>query len=208
MNVTDARDGRSGPDDKEPQVKVVDRRWWARGDADGGEDRPASLKPTYVEELERQVADQAQQLQAVIADHRRALDEFEQSRVRIRRDVARDVERGKRAIVAELLDVADNLDRAVASAREEQLEGAAGALLRGVDLVREQFLARLGALGVARMSALGQRFDAAAHDAVTTAPVDDPAQDGLVVAVLKEGYTIGGELLRPASVVVGQRAAD
>ncbi|MGE5245357.1 MAG: nucleotide exchange factor GrpE [Betaproteobacteria bacterium] len=190
------------PDEKEPQVRVVDRRWWAQ--TDQTDDRPAvGLKPTYVEELERQIAEQARQLQAFAADHRRALDEFEQARGRIRRDVAREVERGKRAILADLLEVLDNLDRAVAAARDERLEGAAAALLRGVDLVRDQFLARLEALGVSRIPALGQPFDAAAHEAVTTAPVDDASRDGTVVAVLKEGYTIGGDLLRPASVVVG-----
>jgi molecular chaperone GrpE (heat shock protein) len=36
------------------------------------------------------------------------------------------------------------------------------------------------------------------------APVTDPSQDGLVVAVAREGYAIGDELLRPASVVVGR----
>jgi molecular chaperone GrpE (heat shock protein) len=33
--------------------------------------------------------------------------------------------------------------------------------------------------------------------------VADPAQDGTVVAVMKEGYAIGDEILRPAAVVVG-----
>jgi molecular chaperone GrpE len=54
------------------------------------------------------------------------------------------------------------------------------------------------------MSALGERFDADRHDAVSLAPVQNPAQDGLVVAVVKEGYAIGDEILRPASVVVGK----
>jgi molecular chaperone GrpE len=75
-----------------------------------------------------------------------------------------------------------------------------------VELVRDQFLAKLDGLGVSRVPALGQTFDAAIHDAVSTAPVPDPAQNGVVVAVLKEGYAIAGELLRPASVVVGQHA--
>jgi molecular chaperone GrpE (heat shock protein) len=38
------------------------------------------------------------------------------------------------------------------------------------------------------------------------APVADPSQDGMVVAVVKEGYALGDELLRPASVVVGTRS--
>jgi len=113
--------------------------------------------------------------------------------------VAREVERGKRSVLIELLDVVDNLDRAIAAAGEE----SASPLLRGVQLVHDQFLAKLEGFGVMRVPALGQPFDAVHHEAIATAPVDDASKDGIVLAVVKEGYTIGDELLRPASVIVG-----
>jgi len=186
-------------DKQEPQVRVVDRRWWARTDAaEPGEDT-TSRKPSYVEELERKLADQTTQLQTVLTDHRRALDEFEQARARIRRDTAREVERGKRAVIAELLEVLDNLDRAIAAGASTD-----SALLKGVELVRDQFFAKLQTFGVRRVEAIGQPFDAERHEAISTAPVDDPARDGTIVAVVREGYAIGDETLRPASVVVGQ----
>jgi molecular chaperone GrpE len=194
-----------------PGVRVVDRRWWARGENAGADDS-ASRKPTYVEELERRLADQAAQFQSFMAEQRRSLDEFEQSRVRMRREVAREVDRGKRAVLAELLDVVDNLDRALAAAQpstgspEPAAAGAVAhsALIRGVELVRSQFLAKLEGFGATRVPALGEAFDARRHEAVATRPVADPAQDGVVVAVLKEGFAIGDDLLRPASVVVGK----
>ena len=133
-----------------------------------------------------------------------ALDEFDQARARVRRDAAREIERGRRAVITDLLEVLDNLDRAIASA--EASAAAPDALARGVTLVRDQFLAKLAALGVARIDALGARFDAARHEAVSTAPIDDPDDEGRVVAVVKEGYAIGDDLLRPSSVVVGQQA--
>jgi molecular chaperone GrpE len=196
------------PKEPEPTVRVVDRRWWARKEDGEEPDDRGARKPSYVEDLERQIADQGTQLQTYITEHRRSLDEFEQVKTRIRRDVARDVERGRRAVLVELLEVLDNLDRAISAARSgsnvtvgtnEPLEN----LTKGVELVREQFLAKLGALGVTRIQAMGQLFDAERHEAVTTTPVD-PAQDGLIVAVMKEGYAIGDEMLRPASVVVGR----
>jgi molecular chaperone GrpE len=193
-------------DPAEPHVRVIDRRWWAKkdGETDGGGDG-RSRKPTYIEDLERQLADQGAQLQAFAADHRRALDEFEQARTRIRRDVAREVERGKRAVLVELLDVVDNLDRAIAAAHASAgANEAAQTLTRGVELVHDQFLAKLSGFGVSRVTALGQPFDAARHEAVTTTPVQDPAQDGTIISVVKEGYAIGDEILRPASVVVGK----
>jgi molecular chaperone GrpE len=185
-------------DARDPEVRVVDRRWWARGETVVA-DESGARKPTYIEELEQRLADANGQLQRVMAEHRRSLEEFEQVKARLRRDVGREVERGKRAVLADLLDVLDNLDRAIGSAAP----GESPNLKRGVELVRDQFLQKLDALGVVRMPAVGQRFDALRHEAVSTAPVTDPSQDGVIVAVMKEGYAIGDELLRPASVVVG-----
>jgi molecular chaperone GrpE len=192
---------------KDPSLRVVDRRWWARESEAGeaaGDDR--LRKPTYVEELERQLADKDAQVKRLLEDHRRAVEEFDQTRIRLRRDVSKEVDRGRRTMLTDLLEVLDNLDRAAAAAHERTSapEQALERLAKGVDLVRDQFLAKLEALGVARLDVIDQPFDASQHEAITTTPVDDPARDGLVVAVVKEGYAIGDELLRPAAVVVGK----
>jgi molecular chaperone GrpE len=184
-------------------VRVVDRRWWARGETDESVEDGGVRKPTYVEDLERRLADQAEQLQSALADRRRVADEFEGVKQRMRRDTAREVERARRAILAEMLEVVDNLDRAIAAARSSAT--SAESVLTGVELVRDQFLAKLAASGVTRFASQGQPFDASRHEAVSTAAVEDPAADETVVSVLTEGYTIGDELLRPARVVVGKR---
>jgi molecular chaperone GrpE len=186
-------------DEKDQPVRVVDRRWWARAEAGAAAEEPVR-KPSYVEELERLVAEGNAHLQQVKADHRRALEEFEQVKGRIRRDVAREVERNRRTLLTDMLDVLDNLDRALTSGHESAVDPT---LVKGVALVRDQFLAKLAAYGVTRVAADGQPFNAQQHEAVSTAPVDSPDADGMVVAVLKEGYAIGDELLRPAAVVVG-----
>ena len=188
--------------EKTSDVRVVDKRWWARDDASdssGEATGQVALKPTYVEDLEKRLADATAQLQNALAERRRTLDEFEQTRARMRRDVAREVERGKRSMLIELLDVVDNLDRAIAAAGEH----SGSPLLRGVQLVHDHFLAKLDSFGVTRVPALGEQFDAARHEAIATAPVDDPTKEGVVVSVVKQGYAIGDELLRPASVIVG-----
>ena len=190
-------------DNSEPQVRVVDRRWWAQTAADHGTDEldRGARKPTYVEELEQRLADTTAQLQTYLTEHRRTLEDFEQAKARIRRDVGREIERARRAVLADLLDVVDNLDRAVQAAGDEE-----SPLLRGVRLVRDQFLSKLEAFGVTRVEPLGQPFDPTVQEAISTAPVDDPSLDGVVVGVVREGYTMGDELLRPAAVIVGTRS--
>ena len=156
-------------------------------------------KPTYVQELEQRLAAKDEELRATIARYREANAEFEQTS-RLRRDVAKEVERGKRAVLADLLDVVDNLDRALAAARD----GAApGPLLQGVELVRGQFLAKLRAWAYGR-SRGGHQFDPNVHEAATIVPVADPARDGIVVGIIRQGYAIGDDILRPAVVAVAK----
>lgn len=182
---------------------MVDRRWWARGESgDAQAEEQVARKPTVVEDLEQRVADANEQLQAVLIEHRRAAEEFEQVRLRMRREVGREVERGRRIVLVELLDVLDNLDRAIDAARSTS-SAESDTLLRGVELVRGQFLAKLEGFGVTRVPALGSPFDPERHEAVSMAPVADASQHGVVVGVVKEGYAVGDDLLRPASVVVG-----
>jgi molecular chaperone GrpE len=187
-------------DEQQTGIHVVDRRWWARDDAAAAEASAQPLeKPTYVQELEARLAAKDEELRATLTRYREANAEFEQSRARMRRDVAKEVERGTKAVLADLLDVVDNLDRAIDAART----AAAGtALLQGVEMVRVQFLSKLDGHGVRPLDAAGRPFDPSRHEAATTVPVADPAQDGIVVGVIRQGYTIRDEVLRPAVVAV------
>jgi molecular chaperone GrpE len=194
------------PGPPEGDIRVVDRRWWARKEAEEAVDGPqTSLKPTYVEQLEKTVAEKDGQLRETISRYREASAQFEEARLRFRREVAKEVERSKRAILVELLDVVDNLDRAIDAAAGDPKTAA---LFQGVEMVRSQFLGKLDGFGVKRFDAVGQRFDPQRHEAATTVPTTDPAQDGLVVGVISRGYEIGGELLRPAVVAVAKRTED
>jgi molecular chaperone GrpE len=187
-------------------VKVVDRRWWANQDQHSGATAAAttSLKPTYVEELEQKLTEKDKQLQDAIARYRQASSEFEDSRLRLRREIAKEIERGRREMLADLLDVVDNLDRAIDAAKTNTAGDQLGALLQGVEMVRRQFLAKLEGFGVTRIASEGQPFDPALHEAVSAVPAATPEQDGRVIGVVRQGYRIGDEILRPASVAVAR----
>jgi molecular chaperone GrpE len=189
--------------DKEHEipVKVVDRRWWARTDDSSASEPSGGSKPTYVEELERQLAEKDQIAQEYIAKYRQASAEFDESRLRLRREISKDIERGRREILADLLDVVDNLDRALDAAR---LSPSQETLLQGVEMVQRQFLAKLEALGVRRLDVADATFDPSVHEAVSTVPAASSEQDGRVVGVVRHGYMIGADVLRPASVAVAK----
>jgi molecular chaperone GrpE (heat shock protein) len=181
-------------------VKVVDRRWWARGeDASVGEGSVG--KPSYVEELEQRLAERDRQVQQSLQQLKSATTEYDEARVRARREVVREVERGKRAMLGELLEVLDNLDRALDAGATAQ---SVDTLLEGVRLVRSQFLNRLEGFGITAIEALNQPFDPAVHEAVTTVPVSSPDDDDRVIGIVRSGYRIGDDVLRPAMVAVGK----
>ena len=194
------------PSDKEQDsgVKVVDRRWWVNRDA-GSESaagrQPASLKPTYIEELERQIADKDRQIQEYLGKYRQAAAEFEEARLRLRREIAKDIERSRREILADLLEVVDNLDRAIDAAGKAS---SPEALRQGVEMVRRQFLGKLESFGVTPIETSNSAFDPQLHEAVTTVPAASPDQDGTVVGVVRRGYRIGDDVLRPAAVAVAK----
>ena len=191
--------GDDGADTK--HVRVVDKRWWARSEEDDDAGGRTSDKPAFVEDLQRQLAEKGELLRSYAERYKAQGSEFEATRTRLRREVARDVEREKRAILESFLEVSDNLDRAVEAGRQA---ATGDALLSGVELVRELLQSTLARHGVARIEAAGQPFDPTLHDAVATVPVTEPERDGAVVEVIKPGYAVGDDVLRPASVAVGK----
>jgi len=180
------------------ELKVTDRRFWARADAPDDDAPPAGLKPTYVEELEARLAAKDAELQQLLAKYRSASEEFDQARARLRKEVAKDVERGRRAMLAGFLDVMDNLDRALSVAEDR----GGDPFVQGVSMVRQQFLAVLDGLGITRIDPVGEPFDPARHEAVASTPPTDAAPTGHISGVIKPGYLIGGDVLRPAMVAV------
>jgi len=178
-------------------LKVTDRRWWAREETGDAPAEEPKLKPTYIEELEARLAAKDVELQQLLTKYRGAADEFDQARARLRKEVSKDVERGRRALIVSFLEVLDNLDRALDAAENR----TADPFVQGVSLVHQQFLGTLEGLGVRRLEPLGQPFNPAQHEAVTTVSANGtPA--GVVVGIVRPGYVIGDEVLRPAQVAV------
>ena len=198
---------RTSDKDQDSPVKVVDRRWWANRDENSASttdtERQSSSKPTYIEELERQIADKDRQIQEYLGKYRQASAEFDEARLRLRREISKDIERVRREVLSEMLEVVDNLDRAIEAGGKAQNPDA---LLQGIEMVRRQFLGKLEGLGVKPIDAgAASRFDPLLHEAVTTLPASSPDQDGVIVGVIRRGYRIGDDVLRPAAVAVAKQ---
>lgn len=163
----------------------------------------ASLE-AEIEELNALVAKKDAQLQRANERADEAHAEIEAAGKRLASASAKELEQRTRKLLESFLPVIDDLDRAIAAARTH-VESAD--VVEGLELVRRSLLTRLGQFGVTHAPALGEPFDPQRHDAMAMVPVTDPAQDGRVVDVIREGYLIGGDTLRAAGVAVGKRAS-
>lgn len=128
-------------------------------------------------------------------------DDIERIKKRLSNEAKQQTQKRVDKVLNDLLDVGDDLGRAILSAQEMDHNPA---VVDGIRLVRQSFGKRLEKLGVTRMDVLGSAFDPALHDAVSLQPVNQPEQDGIVLAVAAEGFAKNGAVLREAKVVVGK----
>lgn len=133
--------------------------------------------------------------------HLRLRAEFDNYRKRTRRE-AEELRRHAAAdLVASLLPVIDNLERATQSA--DQADGAAKSFIEGIALIHKQFLEQLQRVGLQAIEAVGQPFDPNLHEAVFYEESTE-FPDGHVMEELQRGYLFGEKVLRHSVVKVAK----
>ena len=105
----------------------------------------------------------------------------------------------------EIIGALDDLDRAVAAAREA---GSAESLAQGVELVAARLREYLARQGVTLVDPVGEPFDPAFHEALLDVEAPEGVRPGHVVQVALKGYRRGPRALRAARVVVARAAPE
>ena len=165
-----------------------------------------TTEPEKTEEtVEEEGSEVSRDLDALLADvtrerdeyldlARRAKADFENYRKRTLREAADAERRGKLGLAREIVPSVDSLERALAAAEP------GSEVARGLELVRTELLATLGRAGVETYDPMGESFDPAFSEAVSTRA----GEAGKVVETLDRGYRSDGMVLRPARVIVGE----
>ncbi|MBN1570413.1 MAG: nucleotide exchange factor GrpE [Acidobacteria bacterium] len=180
--------------------QVIDKRQFVNLDTVDkttiGEEKPRY--PTYVEELMARMAETERRFQE---KKQQIDDEIGRTKSRLESDFERKLELEKQKIILPFLEVMDNLQRALDSAVHS---GTIENLLEGVQMTANLFRAKLQAMGVEAIPAINQPFDPNLEQAIGTVKVTDAERDGIVVEEVQSGYSMNGQLLRPARVRVGR----
>ena len=176
-----------------PEMEVVDLPQPTH-DPDGRVDLESALSETerQMEELLRREAE--------LMDHQRRLAaDFNNYRNRAQRDIALAVEQAERKILLEMLPILDNFERGLGATYQD-----VDSFRSGIELIRKQFLEAFKRLSVEQVPLqVGDPFDALNAEALTT--FSDPnLPDGAVAAIYERGFSLKGQLLRAARVVVNR----
>jgi molecular chaperone GrpE len=139
----------------------------------------------------------------------RTLAEMENLRKRTSREVADARIYGITGFARDVLEIADNLQRALDAVPAEARANAdpgLKALIEGVELTERSLHNTLEKNGVKKLDPSGGKFDPNFHQAMFEVP-DPSVPAGTVVQVVQAGYTIGDRVLRPALVGVSKGGA-
>lgn len=123
--------------------------------------------------------------------------EFENYRKRTERDMVEFKRRAADDLLLSLLEVVDNLDRALASTQDQE----PNELLAGLQAIRNQMRNILERECISPIEAVGHEFDPFDMEAVMRIPSED-VEEGHVVSELQKGYRTPTYVLRPSKVVV------
>lgn len=135
----------------------------------------------------------------------RARAELENFRKRMQRDADQQLKYANMPLVRDLLDVVDNLERAIGAA---QGEGASVQGLReGVEMVSQQLSGVLAKYGCKAVKAVGEPFDPNFHEAISQMPSED-YESGVVMQEVAVGYVLHDRVARPSNVIVSTGSAS
>ena len=134
-------------------------------------------------------------------DHLQRLQaEFDNYRKRVLREQTTAVEQASGPVFRRLLEVLDDFDLALMHAQDRP---DFDRFLHGVELVYAKLVDTLRAEGLEQMDAQGKPFDPENHEALLQ--TGDGEGDPVVADVLRPGYTLKGQVLRPAGVRVERK---
>lgn len=177
------------------------------------------IEPEEVEVVEAQVVEEAapeeekepptleEQLAAAQAEAAKNLDgwmrtqaEFANARKRMEKQRAETYQNASADVVAKLLPVLDDFERALTAVPSEIAENS---WLEGIQLVQRKLLGILDGMNVKPIEAVGQPFDPMYHEAIMQEPTDE-YESGTVSTELQKGYKIGDRVIRPSLVYVAE----
>jgi len=183
---------------KSPKKKRTTRRKSSRAPTKKELQLQLETTENKLEKMEAHIAASKERLEELEDEKLRLYAEMDNARKRAQRRIEEERRRAVVESITPVLDVADNLERAIQSAAENQ---SGEAILSGVKMVNKQLIDALTVIGIEVIETEGATFDYNMHEAVGKISAPGKAPNEIVVEVSR-GYLLEGRLLRPSKVIV------
>jgi molecular chaperone GrpE len=162
--------------------------------------RAVELLRTELERAEDALAEEHERAEDLESRLKRKQADFQNYKKRQEERMEEEIERATEDLVTRLLDVRDNLDRALQQDEDADIRG-------GVESTLEQFDRELGRENVEPIEPEpGDDIDPVRHEVLVTIASDQPEDS--IAEVHRPGYEMSGKVLRPAQVAVSDGPAD
>jgi len=192
FNVEDAVEGEElSTDATDRAADVVDGEFI---EAESAEGEVTAGEPSLEDQLQEARDEAAKNLDSYL----RAQAELANARKRFEKQRTQTYVNANSDMVARLLPVLDDFERAIDTVPEEI---AGDAWYEGIELVYRKLLGILTSLNVQEIEALGQPFDPNFHEALGVEPSEE-VESGAVSRVMVKGYRLGDKVIRPSLVYV------
>ncbi|MEW5840458.1 nucleotide exchange factor GrpE [Nitrososphaera sp.] len=130
--------------------------------------------------------------------------DFDNYRKQMEKQVASRVESGKAELLLKFLNIRDDYQRALATAKKQENVAVSPIVIEGLEGILKNIDSLLSSEGVRPIEAVGTPFDPNVHDAIAFAPRDDVPENS-VTAEIRRGYMLNGKVLRPSMVEIAKK---
>ena len=152
------------------------------------------------DEAEKAKEDAEKKAEASKNDYLRLMAEFDTFRRRTAEEKLELTKTASADIIEGLLPVLDDCE--IALKQLSNIEGSEDAV-EGISLILNNLTSFLKTKGLEKFESMGKDFDTEFHEAMTMLPAPSEDLKGKVIDVVKNGYTLGGKVIRYAKVIVG-----
>jgi molecular chaperone GrpE len=168
-------------------------------DRESGAAEASTEQELTLEALQEQLATQSRKAEEYFDQLQRLQADFQNYRRRMTQERLEAASRGKEDILRGLIPVLNNFRLAL-----QHVDQDVHAVRQGVQMIWQQFEGFLRDQKVEPIPTVGQIFDPAYHEVLSTVPATAETPANTIVTEVKAGYCIEGRLLAPAQVIVAQ----
>jgi molecular chaperone GrpE len=169
----------------------------AEAKEDKKEERPEKKTPEQlIQELEEKLKEQEDRYLRLVA-------EFDNFKKRNARQYEIITQSAKESLITQFLEVIDNLERAIGSTENSDLES----FKKGTNLIYQQLSELLKKEGIEAIETVGKEFDPNLHEAMLQVE-SEKHPEGAIVDEMVKGYKLNDKVIRFSKVTVSKGAKN